>query len=150
MPTSKITSIVLYVLMGVSVILAGWFFFGGYVEGTKGTNIAEPNNTAWILIWAVVLFVIAALVALIFPAVFYIMNPKHIVRNLIFLGVIAVVIFVSYQLASDEILDLVNYNGPDNVPGTLRLADTGLFITYLLGAAAFLLIIISEIYRAFK
>ena len=150
MSTSKITSIVLYVLMGVSVILAGWFFFGGFVEGTKGTNIAEPNNTAWILIWAVVLFVIAALVALIFPAVFYIMNPRHIVRNIIFLGVVALVIFISYQLASDEILNLVNYNGPDNVPGTLKLADTGLFVTYLLGAVAFLLIIFSEIYRAFK
>lgn len=150
MSASKISSIILYVLMGLSVVLAAWFFFGGYVEGTKGTNFAEPNNTSWILIWAVALFVIAALVALFFPIVFYILNPKNIVRNLIFLGVVALVIFISYQLASDEILNLVNYKGPDNVPGTLKLADTGLFLTYLLGAVAFLLIIFSEISKAFK
>ena len=136
--------------MGISVILAGWFFFGGYVEGTKGTNFAEPNNTGWILTWAVILFVIAALIALTLPIVFYILNPKNIVRNLIFLGVVALIIFISYQLASDEILNLVNYKGPDNVPGTLKLADTGLFLTYLLAAIAFLLIIFSEVYRAFK
>lgn len=150
MYTSRISSIILYILMGISVILALWFFFGGYVEGTKGTNFAEPLNTSWILIWAVILVGIAALAALLFPAINYILNPKHIVRNLILLGAVALIIFVLYQLASDEILKLVNYNGPDNVPVTLKLTDTGLFLTYLLGASAFLLIIYSEVSKAFK
>jgi hypothetical protein len=136
--------------MGISVILALWFFFGGYVPGTKGTNFAEPLNTSWILIWAVILIGIAAIAALLFPAINYILNPKHIVRNLILLVAIAVIIFVLYKLSSGEVLNLVNYNGPDNVPTTLKLTDTGLFLTYLLGAAAFLLIIYSEVSKAFK
>lgn len=150
MYSSRISSIILYILMGISVILTLWFFFGGYVEGTKGTNFAEPNNTSWILIWAVILIGIAGLMALIFPVVYFILNPKHIVRNLILLGSIAVIIFILYQLASDEILNLVSYNGPDNVPTTLKITDTGLFLTYLLGAVAFLLIIYSEVSKAFK
>lgn len=147
---SKISSYILYALMAVSVVLILLFFFGGYVEGTKGTNFAEPLHTNTALIWAFVLFMIALITALVFPLTFLILNPKRAIRFLIGLGVVAVFVFIAYQLGSDEILNLINYSGPDNVPKTLKMVDTGLFITYLLALIAVVSILYNEISKVFK
>jgi hypothetical protein len=150
MSTSRISSIILYVLMAISVILILLFFFGGYVEGTKGTNFAEPVNTNYILIWAFMLFVIAGLAAIIFPLIYLILNPKRAIKSLIMLGVIAVFIFIAYQIASDEVLNLINYRGPDNVPKTLKIVGTGLILTYFLAIIALVSILYNEISKVFK
>lgn len=150
MLSSKISSYILYALMAISVVLILLFFFGGYVEGTKGTNFAEPNHTNTALIWAFVLFLIALITALIFPLAFLIMNPKRALRFLIGLGVVAVFIFIAYQLGSDELLNLINYSGPDNVPKTLKLVDTGLILTYFLALIALVSILYNEISKVFK
>lgn len=136
--------------MGISVILTILFFAGGYVEGTKGTNLAEPLNTDYLIIWNYILLVIAIILALVFPIIFLLMNPKRALRSLIVVGVIALIVFTSYQFASDEILNLVNYNGPDNIPSTLKIADTGLFLTYFLLVIAFGAILFHEISQIFK
>jgi uncharacterized BrkB/YihY/UPF0761 family membrane protein len=150
MKISRISSITLYVIMGISVILTILFFAGGYVEGTKGTNLAEPLNTDYLIIWNYILLVIAIILALVFPIIFLLMNPKRALRSLIVVGVIALIVFTSYQFASDEILNLVNYNGPDNIPSTLKIADTGLFLTYFLLVIAFGAILFHEISQIFK
>ncbi len=147
---SKISRYVLYALMAISVVLIMLFFFGGYVEGTKGTNFAEPLNTNIALIWAFVLFLIALITALVFPLAFLIMNPKRAVKFLIILGVVAVFIFIAYQLGSDKLLNLINYNGPDNVPKTLKLVDTGLILTYTLMIIALVSILYNEVSKMFK
>jgi K+ transporter len=147
---SKISRYVLYALMAISVILIMLFFFGGYVEGTKGTNFAEPLNTNIALIWAFILFLIALITALVFPLAFLIMNPKRAIRFLIGLGAVAVFIFIAYQLGSDKLLNLINYNGPDNVPKTLKLVDTGLILTYALMLVALVSILYNEVSKMFK
>jgi K+ transporter len=147
---SKISRYVLYALMAISVVLIMLFFFGGYVEGTKGTNFAEPLNTNIALIWAFILFLIALITALVFPLAFLIMNPKRAIRFLIGLGAVAVFIFIAYQLGSDKLLNLINYNGPDNVPKTLKLVDTGLILTYALMLVALVSILYNEVSKMFK
>jgi hypothetical protein len=150
MRISRISSITLYVIIGITVILTILFFVGGYVAGTKGTNLAEPVNTDYMLIWNVILLGIAIILTLVFTLVSILMNPKRALRSLIVLGVVAVFIFISYQFASDELLNLVNYNGPDNIPSTLKIVDTGLFLTYFFLVIAFGAILYSEISKAFK
>jgi hypothetical protein len=78
------------------------------------------------------------------------MNPKNAVKTFIILAVVGLLIFISYQLASDEPLNIVGYTGPDNIPSTLKLSDTGLFLTYILAGLAFFSIIYSEISKFFK
>jgi hypothetical protein len=150
MKISRISSVTLYVIIGITAILTILFFAGGYVAGTKGTNLAEPVNTDYILIWNAILLGIAIILTLAFTLVSILMNPKRAVRTIIILGIIAVVIFISYQFASDEILNLVNYNGPDNIPSTLKIVDTGLYLTYFFLVIAFGAILYSEISKAFK
>lgn len=150
MSTSRIASITLYSLMAISLVLILWFYFGGYVEGTEGTNIEEPIITDKIILWAYILFFIAAVIALIFPLFYVILNPRSALRTVIILGIIAVLVFISYQLASDEILSLQQYTGPDNVPGTLKRVGTGIILTYILAGLAVLGILVTEISKIFK
>jgi len=150
MKISRISSIILYAIMGISIVLVVLFFAGGYVPGTKGTNMAEPLNTNWLLIWNAVLLVLALLLTLAFTIISLLMNPKNAIRSLIILAAVGVIIFISYQFSSGEPLKLVNYTGPDNIPSTLRIVDTGLFLTYFLVIAAFAAILYNEISSALK
>jgi len=151
MNISKISSIILYVFMGISVILTILFFAGGYVEGTKGTNLAEPVNTEILIIWNYILLAIGIILALVFPLIFLLRKPKQALRSLIIVVAAVVLVFIAYQfLASDELLNLVNYNGPDNVPTTLKIVDTGLFLTYFLLVIAFGAILYHEISSSIK
>jgi membrane protease YdiL (CAAX protease family) len=137
--------------MGISVVLTILFFAGGYVEGTKGTNLAEPVNTEILIIWNYILLAIGIILALVFPLIFLLRKPKQALRSLIIVVAAVVLVFIAYQfLASDELLNLVNYNGPDNVPTTLKIVDTGLFLTYFLLVIAFGAILYHEISSSIK
>ncbi len=146
----KTISIILYVLMGISVVLVALFYFGKLVPGTEGTNMEEPVITGKILIWAAILVIITAGLALIFPIINLVANPKSAKRGLFILLGIAVLIFIAYTLASNEVLKIPGYTGTDNVPGILKIAGTGLFTTYILAGLAVLSILYSEIANIFK
>jgi len=150
MTISKISTYLLYGLLLVSVIFIGWFFFGGFVAGTEGTNFAEPLVTNKILVWSFILLIIAAAASLLFPLVYMIMNPKNAVKTLLILAGVAVVVLISYLMASDEVMNLVSYNGPDNVPAVLKRADTFIILTYILAILAIVLILYTEIAKLFK
>ena len=146
----KIISIILYVLMGVSIVLVALFYFGKVVPGTEGTNMEEPVITGKILVWAAILVIITAGLALIFPIINLVTNIKSAKKGLFTLLGVAVLIFIAYTLASNEVLSIPGYNGTDNIPGILKLAGTGLFTTYILAGLAVLSILYSEIANYFK
>ena len=150
MKFSNIAKYLLWALMGISLVLVAIFFFGGFVKGTEGTSIAEPVITEAILRWAYVLFGIAAVFSLIFPLIFIASNLKSAKNLGIVIVIAAVLIFISNRLASDELLNLIQYSGPDNVPGTLKTAGTFLIFTYILGIVAILSILYSAIANLFR
>ena len=150
MKFANIARYFLWALMAVSLVLVGIFFFGGFVEGTEGTSSAEPLITETILRWAYVLLIIAGILALVFPLIFISGNLQSLKRLGIVVVIGAVLIFISYQLADDQVLNLIQYTGPDNVPGTLKIVGTFLIFTYILGAAAILSIIYSSIANLFR
>ena len=150
MKFAKYAKFLLWALMGISLVLVGIFFFGGFVEGTAGTSAAEPLITETILRWAYVLLIITAFFALGFPLVFIFGNLKSAKRLGIVIVIGAVLIFISNRLASDELLNLIQYTGPDNVPGTLKTVGTFLIFTYILGIVAILSILYSSIANLFR
>lgn len=147
---AKIVSYILYALMIVSVLLALLFYFGKLVPGTEGTNMEEPVITKTILLWAGILAGLTALLSLVFPIIHMVANPKAIKTTVLTLVGVAVLIFIAWMLASDAVLDMPHYEGPDNVPKTLKLAGTGLYTTYILAGLAVLSILYSEISKYFK
>jgi hypothetical protein len=150
MTYQRIASIVLWVLLALSIVLVGIFYFGNYVQGTEGTPMEEPLITNKILFWAFILLILALVAALVFPLIYIISNPKNAIRPLIILAIIAVFVFIAYSLGSDEILNMPAYNGPDNVGPVLKKADTGLILTYILFIGALGSILYTEIAKLFK
>jgi hypothetical protein len=136
--------------MAISLVLIGIFFFGGFVEGTEGTSLAEPLITETILRWAYILLIITLVAVLGFMLVSMFSSVKALKRTGIILGVAAVLIFISYQLADDTVLNLIQYSGPDNVPKTLKIVDTALIFTYILGITAVVSILYTAIANIFK
>ncbi len=145
MKFANIARYFLWALMAVSLVLVVIFFLGGFVEGTQGTSSAEPVITETILKWAYLLLGIAAVFTVVFPLIFIASNLKSAKRLGIVVIIGAVLIFICYQLADDQVLNLIQYSGPDNVPRTLKIVDTFLILTYILGAGAILSILYSAI-----
>jgi hypothetical protein len=150
MAISKITQYILWGLMAISLVLVGIFFFGGFVEGTEGTSTAEPVVTEVILRWAYILLIITFAIAVVFQLAFMFTNTKALKSTGIILGIAAVLILISYLLADDTVLNLIQYTGPDNVPGTLKFVGTSIIFTYILGILAIVAIIYSAIANLFK
>ena len=146
----KISSIVLTIRAGVSVIFAGLYFFGGSVPETVGTTLEEKNYTELILIWGVILFIIAALSTLAFSLVNVITNPKALRGFMVGLLVFAVLLGISYLLASSDPINMETVRDLDPSARTMKWVGTGLNATYILAIVAFIGIIASEVVRAFK
>jgi hypothetical protein len=146
---TKIITISLYVLMGVSVALMLFFYFGADVPGTADTPMREPVVTETILIWAYVLVGLAIFSAVVFPAIRMIMNPRNAKKTLIGLAGVAVIVFIAWQFSSDEVLPLATQH-PDNVPHVLKMAGAQLGTMYILLIIAVLSIFYTEIRNLFK
>ncbi len=137
MKLAKITSFLLYALLGISAILGVLFYTNSISE--------EP------LIYVAYLFVaLAAIFAIGFPIYQLMSNPKGALNTLIGLAILGVIVLIAYSLASDQVMHIVGYEGPDNNPSTLKTVGTGLFTTYILFFLSLAAIVITEIYNAVK
>ncbi len=111
--------------------------------------MAGEAAVGMMLTWAYISLGLALVSALVFPIAGMFSNPKGAIGTLIGLVVAAAAIFGLYSLASDAPMMLPNGDVVDNV-STLKLTDTGLYITYLALIAAFAAILFGELKSAFK
>jgi len=144
---SKILNIVLYLLLAITLVFAGLFFFGGDVVGE---TYKTPLYTGSFLNWAKLLVYITAGVALLFEVFHLVVNPKNAMRSIISMGILGVIVLVAYAMADDTPLQLIGYDGSDNVPSMLNLAGTMLYGTYLLFGIVVSAILYTELSRLFK
>jgi hypothetical protein len=135
-------------------------FATSQVMDTSDTNLREHISgweyLVWFrtdiaLVWAYILVILTLIAAIVFPLIAVFSNPKALVRLLAILGGAAVLIVISYLVSSDTPIDIIGYTGTDNSdPGTLRMIDTVLFVTYILFGMALASILYAVISRAFK
>ena len=103
------------------------------------------------LVWAYILVIFTAIAAIVFPLLAVISHPKALIRLLLVLAGFAVLVIVSYVLSKDTPIEIIGYTGTGNSdPGTLKMIDTVLFITYMLFGLALGSILYAIISRAFK
>ena len=145
----RISTIIIYIIGGLSVLIAGLYYFGGNVPDTVGTTLVEKRFTNVALIWGVILFIIAAVITIVFSITNVFTNRKAVKNFLIFLAIAVLLIVVSYVMASSDPLPDLNMEKVPS-PMTLKLVGTGLIATGILAALAFISIIASEVYRATK
>jgi hypothetical protein len=142
---SKYLSYVLYLLLAVTLVFAGLFYFGGEVE-----DAGYPLYTESFLNWGKVLLMIAAAVAILFEIANLLLHPQAAVRSLISIALLGVIVVIAYSMGDGTPLQLVGYKGPDNVPSMLILGDTFLYSTYILIGGALVAILFTEVSRIFK
>lgn len=118
----------------------------------SGWELMVYKRTDYALGWAYILFIIAAIAALVFPMINIATDVKALIRIVSVLGGAAVLILLSYfVLASDETIEILGYTGTENSnPTTLKWVGTSLFSTYFLFGLAIISILYSEVVKLFK
>ena len=135
---AKIVKWISWALLIISVVLAVWAFtrFGGSGEGAAVETM---------LYWAYAMLILA-LVAVLCIGLYITAktNPKSLVRIGLAIAGAAVLCLVAYLLASGKpALGFTGATPP--TAGELKLTDTVLNLTYILGAGAIVAIIAGEI-----
>jgi hypothetical protein len=149
--TGKIVTILLWVLLIISAVLVI------SMMANISENEADPTMGNWIntnLIWAYILMLIGAGVAIVAGVFHMATDFKAAKKGLISLAFLGAVALVAYLLASDQI---PQFTGAQRFiqDGTLtsqvaKMIDAGLYATYILLALAVLSIVLAPVTRLFK
>jgi hypothetical protein len=148
----RISSVILYIIAGISIVVAALYYLGGSVPETIGTTFEAKNFTSLAITWALILFIITGVSTLLFSFANIFSNSKVVKSFIIVLGLAVVLIVLSYLLASSLPIpdDILNADIAVPTASTLKWVGTGLNATYILAIVAFFGIIASEVVRAFK
>ncbi len=143
---AKYTKLLLWVLIALSAFYILMLFVNTTEEDTKWitNSLTYTEVLLYISAGAVVLFSLFNFVLKL------ISQPKKALVSVISIVLLLVIVFIAYSYASDEVLNMPTYEGPDNVPGTLKWSGAGLITAYILLGLAVLSIIYVEIAKLFK
>jgi hypothetical protein len=156
--TDKISIILrysLFAMMLAAIVVFAMFFFGGNVSPanydiqipglTEETQI--PVFTGLAINLAVVYFFICTAAAILFPIVFF--NIKKAKNTLIGLGVMIILIVISYALAGTEPVNIIDYEG-EMSESLLKNVGTGINLMFALIGLAVVVWIYAEVSKIFK
>lgn len=154
MKIQKISGSVLYVMLAITLVILGLFFFGGENPNPIVPEMAQPNYTDPLIYWMYILLaitVVVTIVAAVFQFASNFMNePKASIRSLLGLLALVIVLIVSWAMGSEQTLSMQGYSGTENVPFWLKLTDMFLYTIYFLMGATVLLIFGFSIAKKFK
>ena len=103
------------------------------------------------LVWAYILILLTLVASIVFPLISVFSNRKGLMRLGGVLVGAALMVVISYLLAKDTPIDIIGYTGTENSePGTLKMIDTVLFVTYMLFGLAIGSILYAIASKAFK
>tara|TARA_B100000674_G_scaffold44090_1_gene30512 strand:+ start:31475 stop:31882 length:408 start_codon:yes stop_codon:yes gene_type:complete len=135
MKDSIVFKIIMYVLIGISVVFSALFFM-------------ESIDESLFLNWSYILLGIATVAAIVFPIINIVQNPKK--AKMVIAGIVglAVVFGISYAMASGQEIKL----GEDNIisASTVKMVDAGLIMTYILGGLSVAAAIFDGVSKMFK
>lgn len=132
----KISSYTLLVLMVISLVVCGLFYFGGVVPGTETAETPVPKYTELLLYWGYVIFGITLVLTVIFALAHLVKllkdNFKSAVSSLAAVVLFFGLFFVGYAMGNGTPMNIPGYDGPDNTPFWLRVTDMWLYTAYIL------------------
>jgi hypothetical protein len=133
---SKILRIFLAVLLAISALLALLFYIDAISDDV-------------LIYWGYFLVIFTAVITILFPLAFLILNPKNSIKIFIGIGLMVVIAIIAYSLATVGFTDLqLEKLGISS--GTAKYVGAGLIFTYILAALTVLSIIYASISRIFK
>ncbi len=151
-----IPKITLLILLAVSVVFTVMFFAGGSNGSLEvaGDFLDIPRFTELLLDWTYILVGIVCLVTLGVVIWEFIKNCKYnkpkAVRSLVTVIGFVVLMLICWFLGSPEKLEIIGYEGTDNVGFMAQMTDALLYLTYILTAATICALIGGVIYTKCK
>lgn len=151
-----VPKVTLWVLMLVGIIATAMFFFGGS-EGSlevAGDFLDIPKFTNVLLYWIYALVVLVILVTFGFVIAKLVetfkVDPK---RGLVSVGVVlgaVALCALCWFLGSPEEVEILGYEGTDNVGAMARMSDAIMYLVYILTASTVVALIWGVIYTRVK
>lgn len=145
----KVSGSVLLVMLLITVVILGLFFFGGETPVSQrlvaDTSMSEPVQTDALIYWMYILLAVTVFIT-IAGAIFQfgsklVDSPKTAIRSLLGLIMIVLLLVVTYSVGSDVPLVIPGYEGTENVPFWLKITDMFLYSTYIMMGVLILLIV---------
>ncbi len=142
-----------YLLFAGGIIAIAYFLVMSAVRPEQSlefqSTVGAARGTGVMLGYTYALLAIATIVALVFPLINIVKNPKGSMRTLMGLLLMVVVLGVGYLLSSSAPVPN-SAGGYFEDAATLKLTDTGLYATYIMMVVAFGVIIFGEVKNAIK
>lgn len=134
---ANITKWILYVLLGLVLVSGLLFMF---------TDVLSVDT---MLNWAKLLLIIGVAVMVISPIYGFIINPGNAVKMLISLGIMVVVLIISYSMAGNTFTPL-ELEALKSTETTSIIVGTGLYLTYIALGLTVLAAIFASFVKMFK
>lgn len=155
-----ILNVLLGAIIAISVVFALVFLFGASGVDPDSEWSDQIQILGWrldaFLNWAVILTVIAAIAAIIFPLINMVTNPQGSKKSLLSILGILVVFALAYVIASDVIPQFpgadkfFSEEATSNPHQLSKYVGTGLYAMYILGGLSIIAIVYHEIAKFFK
>ena len=154
MKIQKVSGSVLYVILAITIIVAGLFFFGGEDPNPLVPDMSQPVYTDSLIYLMYVLLGITIVITLAAAVYQFVMNfidsPKAAIKSLASIIVLVGLLIVTWAAGSKQALVMPGYDGAENVPFWLKLTDMFLYTIYIMMAVLILLILGFGISKKFK
>ena len=154
MKIQKVSGSVLYVILAITIIVAGLFFFGGEDSNPLVPDMSQPVYTDSLIYLMYVLLGITIVITLAAAVYQFVMNfidsPKAAIKSLASIIVLVGLLIVTWAAGSEQALVMPGYDGAENVPFWLKLTDMFLYTIYIMMAVLILLILGFGISKKFK
>lgn len=152
---SRISRWTLYAMTAVTIALIALFFLGGNVQPEQQyaelVGRTQPIFTDALLYWIYVLLGITILAVFVFSIFGFInnfrYNRRRAINSFVTLAVFAVLLLIAYSMGDGTPLNILGYEGPDNVKGMLKLTDMWLYTIYILMGLTILAMLFSPVIK---
>ena len=148
--------VTLWVLMVVGIIATAMFFLGGS-EGSlevAGDFLNIPKFTDALLYWIYVLVALVILVTFGFVLAKLVetfkVDPKAGVRSILVVLAAVGLCALCWFLGSPEKVEILGYEGTDNVGNMARMSDAIMYLVYILTASTIAALVWGVIYTKVK
>ena len=142
MKIQKVSGSVLYVILAITIIVAGLFFFGGEDPNPLVPDMSQPVYTDSLIYLMYVLLGITIVITLAAAVYQFVMNfidsPKAAIKSLASIIVLVGLLIVTWAAGSEQALVMPGYDGAENVPFWLKLTDMFLYTIYIMMAVLIL------------
>lgn len=151
----RISNIVLYIIIAITVVVMGLFYFGGGTEQAL-SNAADanmfyvPNYTSITINLSIVLLVLAVVLAILVAIWGFLQAPKQSMKSLLGVGLVAGVLLIAYALSDTTPIKLAGSENLFTDEFRLRLADVCLYSTWILLAITLISIVFAYVMKLTK